>query len=248
MAHGLRRLQQWNEWLSQEFLGRNLLKTETSLLTSSLERHFGKQAIVVGVPQQLNLLQYVKLPCHSLVTPLSLKKEDGMGFIEGDLHDLPILTGSAELVVIPHTLEFIDNPQRLIHEACRIVKPEGLIALFGFNPISIWGLRRAIYKNNMSPWNANQIPVYKVKQWLRLAEFELEKHMSALFVPPISEQNTHKRFEFMESLGKKFLPKWGGIYLLIARAKVVPLTPIKLKWKQQLSHIRINTISGHIAR
>lgn len=248
MAHGLRRLQQWNEWLSQEFLGNNLLKTETSLLTSSLERHLGKQALVIGVPQQLNLLQYIKLPCHSLVTPLSLKKEHLMGFVEGDLHELPILTGSVELVVIPHTLEFIDNPQKLVSEACRVVKPEGLIVIFGFNPISMWGLRKILYKKNHSPWNANTIQAYKVKSWLRLADFQMEMHKSALFTPPLSKQNAHKKMQFMETVGKKFLPMFGGIYILIARAKVIPLTPIKLKWKQQLSSIRINTISGHIAR
>lgn len=248
LAHGLRRLQQWNAWLNQEFLGTKLLKTETSLLTSALERHLGKQALIIGVPHQLCLLQYIKLPCHSLVTPLSLKKEHMMGFIEGDLHELPIMTGSVELVVIPHTLEFIDNPQKLLHEACRVVKPEGLIAIFGFNPFSMWGLRKVLHNKNLPPWNANSIQAYKIKNWLRLADFEMETHKSALFVPPIKHQAAHKKLQFMETVGNKFLPLFGGIYILIARAKVIPLTPIKLKWKQQLSNIRINTISGHIAR
>lgn len=252
MAHGYRRLQQWNQWLAQEFLGKNLLNTETTVLASLLERHLGKQALVIGTPQQLDLLQYIKIPCHSLVTPLyssHIIKKHVPGFIEGDLHELPIFTGSIDLVVLPHTLEFIDNPRKLLAEACRVVRPEGLIAIFGFNPYSSWGLRKVLYKSRNTPWNANPLRAYKIKSWLKLADFQMESQKTILFTPPVNRPTLHHKLHFMETMGSKFFPFFGGVYVLLARAKVIPLTPIKLKWKQQLSNITISsTISGHIAR
>ncbi len=249
MAHGYRRLQQWNQWLSQEYLGKNLLKAETNVLTALTDRHFGKQALVIGVPQQISLLNQIKIPCHSVVSPIFAKTHAVTGLIEGDFHELPIHTGSVDLVVLPHTLEFIDNPHKLLTEACRVVKPEGMIAIYGFNPLSMWGMRRLMLRSRHSPWNANALRPAKVKSWLRLADFQMEKQKSVLFTPPFKRQSIHKKLHFLEPLGKKLFPAFGGVYVLLARAKVIPLTPIKLKWKQKLTNISISTtISGHIAR
>jgi SAM-dependent methyltransferase len=249
LAHGYHTLQHWNQWLSQQFLGKNLLETEVHHFSRLLKRHFGKHAILLGVPHQYPLLKSLKIPCHSLVTPLNCKHYL-QGYIEGDLNEVPILTGSMDLVMLPHTLEFMDNPQKLLSEACRIIKPEGLIVISGFNPMSTWGLRKIMNgKKKHMPWGANFIHSQKIKTWLKLSDFALEKHEPILFTPPISHPGLHKRLHFLEKLGKRFFPGIGGAYILIARAKVIPLTPIRLKWKQQLSHIRMSgSISGNIAR
>src|SRR5690606_5823540 len=109
-------------------------------------RHFGKHAVLIGVPHQYELLKSTAIPCHSLITPI-ISHAHEHGLIEGDLHELPILTGSIDLVLLPHTLEFVDNPRQLLSEACRIIKPEGLIVVSGFNPYSTWGLRKLMTKH-----------------------------------------------------------------------------------------------------
>ena len=109
LAHGYRTLQHWNQWLSQQFLGKSILETEAGQLSRLLKRHFGKHALLLGVPQQYDLLNSTKIPCHSLVTPL-ICKEKKTGYIEGDFREVPIITGSVDLVMLPHTLEFVDNP------------------------------------------------------------------------------------------------------------------------------------------
>jgi hypothetical protein len=80
-----------------------------------------------------------------------------------------------------------------------------------------------------------------------LADFQMESQKSMLFVPPINRPRLHNKLHFLETVGSKFFPFFGGVYILLARAKVIPLTPIKLKWTQQLSSMS-STISGHIAR
>ncbi len=250
LAHGYRALQHWNQWLTQHFLGNHLLHEEQHLLAHLLHRHFGKHALLIGVPRQHTLLNATTAPYHSLASPLvNHHKENKFNQIESDLHELPLLTGSVDLVILPHMLEFIDNPRQLLSEACRIVKPEGLIAIIGFNPYSMWGLKKIMVKHKSVPWSANSINANQIKNWLHLADFAMEKHAFAFFRPPVNHPTTFQRLHFFERIGKKCFPKLGGIYIILARAKVIPLTPIKMKWKQHLSNIPISTrISSHIAR
>lgn len=248
MAHGFRTLQHWNQWLAQQFLGVSLLETEKQLVSNLAVKHFGKHAVLIGVPNQYELLNATTIPCHSLVSPL-VTHEKMPGYIEGDFHELPLLTGSIDLVMLPHTLEFVDNPRQLLSEACRIVKPEGLIIISGFNPYSTWGLRKKLTKHKVAPWSGNFIHSSKVRRWLHLADFAMEKQSSGLFRPPLPQENFYRKLDFLERLGSACLPMSGGVYMLIARAKVIPLTPIRLKWKQQLGGIQVSsTMSGHVVQ
>lgn len=246
LAHSYRNLQYWNQWLSQQFLGTKLLEAEKKQFAALLERHFGKHAGLIGVPYQSSLFNATQLLSHTLITPLSNHK---LGYVESDLYNLPILTGSMDLIMLPHTLEFIDNPRQLLVEACRIIKPEGLILISGFNPYSLWGLKKKLAKNKPYFPEANFINARKIINWLKLADFVIEKQKFTLFVPPINNEHLLKKFSFLEKLNGKWFPNLGGVYIILARAKVVPFTPIRLKWKQQLSGVRISTsIPGNIAR
>lgn len=248
MAHGYRKIQHWDQWLSQQFLGQQLIGAEKELLTNLLTRHYGKHVLLVGVPHQADLLSASVIPCHTLLSPLTANTPD-VCHIESDFHELPIQTGSIDLVMLPHTLEFVENPRQLLAEACRVIKPEGLIAVTGFNQHSAWGLRKLLAKNKITPWSGHFFHLNKIKNWLRLADFELEQQASALFRPPVSHQGLFEKMHFMENIGRICFPSLGGVYVLLARAKVIPLTPIRMKWKQQLSGIKISTtISGTIAR
>lgn len=247
MAHGYRALQHWDQWLAQQFLGNSLLDAEEQLLRHLVKKHFGKHALLIGVPHQARLLHQTALPCHSLISPL-MSRQKIPGYIEGDFQELPILTGSIDLVVLPHTLEFVDNPRQLLAEACRVIKPEGLIAIFGFNPYSAWGLRKLIAKHKSTPWEASFIRSNKIISWLRLADFVMEKHNSALFRPPLVNQSWYNKLNYLERIGRHCFPYAGGVYALLARAKVTPLTPIRMTWKQQISSVNISPISGNIAR
>lgn len=245
MTHGNRTLHQWDQWLTQQFLGRELLRIEQEAASSLLNKCLGKHALTIGVPHQAKLLKETKIPCQSLISPLVMH-EPSYECIEGDFHDLPIATGSVDIVLLPHTLEFTDKPRKLLSDACRIVKPEGLIVIYGFNPYSLWGVRKALSRHRMMPWAANFIHLYKVKNWLRLADFALEQEGSMMFLPPLNYEFVHRKFHFLGTMRQSSL-KLGGVYALVARAKVIPLTPIRLKWKQRLSDIRVSPTTGYLS-
>lgn len=249
LTQGSRAIQHWNQWLSHA-LGQRLLLAEQQILTELLRQHFGKHAVLIGVPQQCQLLDATLLPCQTLFFPsMEIHPHAHHTFIEGDLNDLSLLTGSMDLVILPHTLEFVDNPRQLLAEACRVVRPEGLIVICGFNPYSAWGLKKLwAGRHARMPWRANFLDAFKVNHWLQLADFVLEQQRAILFRPPVQHAVWYRRLGFMEHLGKYF-PFLGGVYVLVARAKVIPLTPIRMQWRQELSGIRIrNTITGTLAR
>lgn len=249
MAHGYRTLQHWNQWLTLQSLGSTLLAAEQQSLTTLTEKHFGKHALLIGVPNQAQLLQSLSISLHTLLSPI-MGQPNQCDCIEADLSELPIMTGSIDLVVLPHTLEFVDNPRQLLHEACRIIKPEGLIVVMGFNPYSFWGLRHLLMRKHSGlPSEVNLLHSRDIKNWLRLSDFEIESHQTSLHRPPINHSGIFDSLLFLEKMGQAIFPLFGGIYILVARAKVIPLTPIKMKWKQRLTDIRISTtIPGQMAR
>ena len=106
--------------------------------------------------------------------------------------------------MLPHTLELVDNPRQLLAEACRIIKPEGLIVICGFNPYSPWGLRKVMNKHKTTPWNGNFISAAKVKSWLHLADFELEKHRGIIFRPPVNQQRSIRNCIFSKNRSRMF--------------------------------------------
>jgi SAM-dependent methyltransferase len=241
LAKNYRIIQQWDHWLAQ-LLGTRVLEAEQKLLIRLLVERYGKHALLIGVPEQHVLLQASVMPHQVVISPL-INKNKSIQVVEGDFSHLPITPGSVDLVVLPHTMEFIDNPHQLLVEACRIVKPEGEIIIMGFNPISLWGLKKYLVKNKGLPWSGHFLPISKIKNWLKLADFELVQQDMLLFRPPIAQQKIYQKLEFLEWIGSKCFIPWGGLYVLTAKAKVIPLTPIKLRWQQKLKAISA-TIPG----
>jgi SAM-dependent methyltransferase len=237
-----RTIQQWDNWL-EKFPGKMVLDAEKKILPSILAQFYGTQSLLIGSPRQLELLKSSVIPNQVLLSPLLSRHPPKNIFgIESGLHDLPIASGSVDLVLLPHILEYIDNPRQALAEACRIVKPQGHIVIFGFNPYSLWGIKKLWSREKHPPWSGNFFSASFIKESLALSDFELIKHKTFLYRPPVNAENFYNRLKFMEWLGRKLCLPMGGIYLIVAQAKVIPLTPIKLTWKQKLSDVRLPVI------
>lgn len=245
MVKTYRTVQQWDHWLTH-YLGSSLLESEKQFLKSSLAGCYGKHVLLIGVPHQHALLECSVMINQVLLTPL-INKHKHYKCIESEYHKLPIAPGSVDLVIVPHTMDFLDNPRQLLMEACKVVKPEGLIIIMGFNPISPWGFKKWWSKSKHMPWLGAFINAKKVKNWIKLADFELVKQDMLLFRPPLTHQGLFKKMKFLEWLGKKVYAPFGGVYVLTAQAKTIPLTPIKLHWKQTISPLQA-TLPGPTLR
>jgi hypothetical protein len=80
----------------------------------------------------------------------------------------------------------------------------------------------------------------RVKDWLHLMGFEILSDQRCLHstLMGTSTFNQNKDNSWSQSMGNhwnnfasKFLPKLGSVYVIVAKKRVLPLTPIKPKWK-----------------
>jgi SAM-dependent methyltransferase len=205
---------------------------------------FNKYVALIGVPGQKSLLAE-SAGLHQFIIS-SLSSHNETHYIEADYQELPIASGQVDFVILPHTLEWVEHPRQLLHEACRIVKPEGLIALFGFNPHSLFKFTQMWHKKQGAPWAGNFLPIRELKQWMELTGFQIVSSHSFMYRPLAKYAYFFDRFPLIEWLGENIFPYYGGLYALLARAKEIPLTPIRMQWKQQLSSVRVSSaISGN---
>jgi SAM-dependent methyltransferase len=240
LAKTIRKLQQWDRWLGH-FPGQSVLNAEKKFLPSLLNQFYGKEVMLIGTPRQQVLLEGSVITKRIMLSPLlnTHRHEYPYSNIESGLNELPLASGSLDLIILPHVLEYMDNPHQLLAEAMRAIKPEGHIVICVFNPYSMWGLKKWWSKPDTIPWSGHFIKPSQVKKWLSLADFKLIKHCYTLYQPPVGYEKLFDKLAFLEWLGQKFSVPFGGVYILIAQAKVIPLTPIKLKWTQKLSGMRI---------
>lgn len=153
-------------------------------------------------------------------------------------HALPFAAQSLDVVVLPHVLEFDQNPHQTLREVERILIGEGYLLIVGFNPWSLWGIWRLLlaWKDTV-PWCKRYISVARLKDWLSLLDFDVIKIERFFFRPPLQHAGIMQKLGFVETLGHYCWSLFGGCYLMLAQKRVVSLTPIKLQWQSRRSMI-----------
>ena len=156
----------------------------------------------------------------------------------GELHclpeQLPIAGLSLDLLALPHQLEFSPNPHAVLREAERVLRPEGRLLLSGFNPLSLWGVRRGLTRQTADwPWRGRFIHLARIKDWLALLGFELVGGRMACYAPPLERAAWLERFAFLEAAGDRWWALGGGVYLIHAVKRVHGMRLIAPKWEGQ---------------
>ncbi|HEY3536556.1 MAG: class I SAM-dependent methyltransferase [Trinickia sp.] len=148
---------------------------------------------------------------------------DGRTTVWCDLLDLPFEAQSVDLIVMPHTLEFTRDPHRLLREAERVLMPEGQLIILGFNSLSLWGVRQSVGKMTGRPFvpaAQDLIAFTRIKDWIKLLGFELERGRFGCYRPPLVGEKWLTRFSFMEDAGDRWWPIFGAAYMVTAVKRV----------------------------
>ncbi len=153
--------------------------------------------------------------------------------IRADVTQLPILGNCADLVLLPHVLEFSDNPHQVLREVSRILMPEGHVIVAGFNPWSLWGTRRYYAADRDEfPWRGQFIGLPRLKDWMALLGFEIAAGRMCCYVPPVRTEKWVRRFAFLEAAGDRWWPFGGGVYFLHGVKRVPGMRLITPQWKR----------------
>ncbi len=203
-------------------LGQRIMGTEQALHDELLEDSFGYHLIQISA-QDSPLFE--KSPILSKVC----LGEDGLlapQLIASPLQ-MPIASDQVDLVLLHHLLEFSDRPQALLAESARMVMPMGTLIITAFNPLSLWGLRKRLSgATARPPFRGHFWSAYRLMDWLNLLNFKVDRVLFADFGLPWSVRRLPPP-SFGLGLGRRYNLPTGGVYMLVARKVVGPLTPIR---------------------
>jgi len=213
------------QWFATD-LGRYLLAREHAYFDQTVADIFGFHALQIGLPAYPFLGQ-CRIPSRWTLD------YDPPAEIIADPHWLPLAENAVDLIVLPHALEFTDDPHLMLREAHRVIRPEGQIVISGFNPFSLYGAKRYFGREQTPPWNGNFIALYRLKDWLTLLGFEVVGGRLDGYAPPCANEKWLHRFRFFESAGDRWWPIAGGVYFLRATKRVTGMRVITPAWQRR---------------
>lgn len=220
--------------------GRYLQAQEQALYDQAVVDLFGFNALQMG-NLNMHLLENSRVAHRFKSSDCYEDKQQPDLLCDDDF--LPIADTSLDLLLLPHRLEFSERPHQTLREAERVMMPEGHLLISGFNPYGWWGLchlfktrlsgrRQSISGTEHYPWTGRFIGLNRLKDWLALLGFEVLSVQMCCHIPPFEHQRWQRRFHFMQALGARWLPLFGGVYFIVAKKRVACMTPLKPNWKK----------------
>jgi SAM-dependent methyltransferase len=202
-------------------LGQRMLAEESAALEQILPHLFGYHLLQIGEVGYGRLFAGSRIPHRCLLAPRPLPA----AHLQASPEALPFASDSVDLVLLPHLLEFERNPHQILREVERILIGDGHVLILGFNPFSLWGLRRWLAGGGR-PWAGRSLSATRIKDWLKLLDFELVTQQTLCFSPSFQP-----RLLDLERLGRRVWPYFGAIYLLVAQKRRIPLSLIRPHWQ-----------------
>lgn len=218
-----------NHWYLGK-LGSSLLQLETAYLKEILPKLFGYYLLQIGgavnaeyisqSPASRNI--YFDSDEDFLATIRQAKNTPSeFNFVCGNYDQLPFLYDIVDIAILPHVLEYVNNPHLLLSEIFHILVPEGKLIIFGFNPISFLGLRK-LFRTKLNGdflKKGRFISALRMRSWLNEIGYEVSEHKTFHFN---NSAVLNKAADFL-------CPNFGSAFVLIAEKKVVTLTPQRTK-------------------
>ena len=232
-----------HRWLASP-PGQYLLDWERAAMVATVANLFGFHALQLGLPE-LDALQANRMP-HRWLASQSAVDVTGPAApgrqrvaLVADFAALPFPANSLDLVVLPHTLELTVDPHGVLREVARVLVPDGRVVICGFNPLSLWGFRQSrghFYRHFggnrlFLPEAGEFIGIFRLREWLRLLNLELELCRYGCYRPALDSQAWLQRFGWMDALGACCWPILGSVYFLVAVKRVRGMTLLKPGWK-----------------
>ena len=226
--------QSLSEWFATP-QGGYVLPPEEEYFDRTVSDIFGYNELQLGLPEH-NFLRSSRMPLR-----FSAGNQAGNA-VRLCCAELPFDTACLDLVLIPHVLEFAEQPHQILREVERVLMPEGSLVISGFNPRSLWGMRRAmgglrrraLGTKECYPWNGHFISLPRIKDWLALLGFEVAGGRFAAYAPPFHKTKWLERYAFMEAAGDRWWAVSGGVYFLHAIKRVPGMRLIKPQWNERL--------------
>jgi SAM-dependent methyltransferase len=234
IGHSPERLQGLRAWC-EGGLGKRLVEVEQKELAEELNRIFGFHLVLVDPCCSMDSLRVSRIRHH-----VCQSCSPGMQHIPVSLlarnDQMPWQTDSIDAFILPHVLEHAENPHQTLRELDRCLVADGHLIFLGFNPWGLWGWRRLFsWRSESVPWNLRFISLARLKDWLSLLGYDIVVSRYYFTRLPWSHTAWTGHEGMPDGTQRTRWPFLAACYLLVARKRVVTLTPIKPRWRPRRS-------------
>lgn len=215
------------QWFTND-LGKELLDTEQQILDQLLPSLYGVHLVQIGVDPTIDLASKSAV-AHTFIVYHKLELGMQPNSLIAQNAELPLEHNSVDVVLLHHSLDFAASPHQVLREAARILRPGGHLLIVNFNPVSWWGLSRFWTRKSKEPiWQKGHfISHHRLVDWINLLELTELKTKSDYFLPSYESSNVRRKFGKLQSLGRKYLSRFGAFNIILARKDVGGMTAIQ---------------------
>lgn len=232
---------QLEDWF-QSSLGRSLLANQRAAIADSIQSYFGVIQAEIGVSHRVPVGNPSNIAHKFFVIPEWSPDLPG-NVLVSESDELSLETGSVDLVILHHALDFAKNPHQTLREASRVLKSTGHLIIVGFNPMSFWGMRKLLNRKKQAPWNNRFITGKRIIDWLNLLHYQvgnIEHHYYGL---PFNRRSLIKQFLWLDAVLNPKVPL-GAYYILSAQKQTFSRIQQQKRWKQPAKAVGLSLSSS----
>ena len=238
--------------------GSLVLDTERRCLIPLISNVFGYHLLIVGAHGYLSVLgaarvhhcTWLKSPAEAGADPEPRPEAEVVlpaarcSPVRGRVCAMPVASDSIDLVILPHIIEFEEDPHAVLREAERVLVPEGHVVVAGYNPLGLMGAWRLLHRRGALPWNGRFHTAARVKDWLSVLGFDTVARDGCFFRPPLPNARALRRLRGFERLGPRFWPRLCGTWFLVARKRTATPTLLRPGWRRRRAPLREAGLAG----
>ncbi|MEN9912263.1 MAG: hypothetical protein RI956_707 [Pseudomonadota bacterium] len=210
-------------WTSASGLGQ--LAWEQKILNTFSENVFGYYAVTLEL-NALNLLEYSSIPHilrmdsvsqEKVYRSLSTNSKNPVNILV-DLHNWPFDDDSLDYIILPHVLEFSDNPHSILREAQRCLRAGGYLSITAFNPHSFLGIQAGhIELGHRHQWLTRR----RLLDWMQLLNLYPDRGAFGQWRPMTERPKLFNRLAWLDKAGERWWPHGANIFALRVVKRVV---------------------------
>ncbi|AWL11540.1 uncharacterized protein HMF8227_01052 [Saliniradius amylolyticus] len=153
------------------------------------------------------------------------------GDMVSQLNNLPLQRRSVDAIVLPFTLDFCQDPHKLLRDVSRAIMADGHLVVLGLNPFSCAGFAKYWpFKPDSLLHEMRAFSTFRMRDWFNLLGYEVIEHHSMIHSELLFERKMNINSGYQRWMGR-YLPGLASVYVMVGRKRRIPMTPNKAMLK-----------------
>jgi len=210
--------------------GSRLIAEESDALSDTARRFHGDTLLWVGCHEGITRTVRGCMIRHRLfASEVPGQAPEDLSTLHCALEALPLPNNSLDAMVLHHALETSADARSGLREAARVLVPGGRLVICAFNPLSLWGMRRAYARLHRDSFTGLRLFTdFRLLDWLTLLGFERQNNVQYLsYNLPFSTRLRESASApgRTERLLQRLQPPVGGVFVISVVKQAMAVRP-----------------------